>query len=42
MMEWSDGEIFSKRGKIRCDAPNEYLDAWEGNLSDGRQQYSCK
>jgi len=41
MMEWSDGEIFSKRGKIRCDSPNEYLESWEGSLNDNRQQYSC-
>jgi len=40
-MDWTDGEVFNLKGKIRCDAPNEYLEAWEGNLSDGRQKYSC-
>lgn len=41
-MEWDDQAILSKRGTIKCDSPNEYLDAWEGSLLIDNQTFSCK
>lgn len=38
---WTQEEVYKKKGTIECEGPNEYLEAWEGNLRvDGQQYYS--
>ncbi len=42
MMEWSDNDILSQPGVISCDSPNEFLEAWQGQLSMRNTQFACK
>jgi len=41
-MEIHDNDILAQKGSINCDSPNEYLEAWEGKLTMGTQQFACK
>lgn len=36
----TEQELVKHRGSIDCDGPNEFLDAWEGNIHLGQQNFA--